>query len=157
MTRQPVIVALLLAGAMLPSAAVTSGISIEGLRYESGGVSDEELAQMRQQFGEFSFWLTTAAKGSGAYLADIQVRITDLSDNRLVLSHKMDGPWLLVALPPGRYLVDALKWTGSAADAEVQRRETTIGEKGQRQMVLYFDTGDDTDPTRSVPPHHGTQ
>ena len=139
-----------LALAALHAAALTRGIGPDGTAFASGGVSDEDQTRMRGEAGEFSFWLTTAVKGSGAYLSDIQVRITDLADQRLVLSTRMTGPWLMVALPPGRYLVDAMKWTGSAASAEVERRETAIDDKGQRKMVLYFsDPEAQTDP---VPP-----
>ncbi len=131
--------------------ATVYGSTGDGVRYESGGVGHAELIEMRARFGQYSFWLTTAALGSGAYVADVQLRITDLDGNRPVLEHRMDGPWFLVDLPAGRYEVEASTPAGSASDVEVQRRATVVAKQGLRQMVLYFDTGDEVGAEAASP------
>ena len=64
-------------------------------------------------------WVITAAKKSGAYLADVQVKVTD-SQQRVVFEAPLDGPWLMIDLPLGRYVVEA------RLNGETQQRVTTI-------------------------------
>ena len=53
------------------------GTSATGVAYASGGASDEELEALRAERLKYSFWLTTAARRSGAYLARVRVRINE--------------------------------------------------------------------------------
>ncbi len=61
--------------------ALDSGSNAQGWPYVSGGVGDEELQQLHAQRHNFNLWLVTAAKGSGAHLAD--VLLSTLHANRL--------------------------------------------------------------------------
>jgi hypothetical protein len=74
--------------------------------YASGGVglnSQEELAARQ---GEFSLKLVFAEKGTGSYLANVEVKIADAS-GRTVLEATSDGPWFYAKLPAGAYSVTA--------------------------------------------------
>lgn len=107
----------------------------EGVDFVSGGIGDEERSALREAMPRYSLWLTTAARGSGAYLAQVKVSIIDAQD-RLWLRHAMQGPWLLVDLPPGRYRVEA------QLGDQLRQAVTTIHPGDHHQLVLYFDVAD---------------
>ncbi len=141
----PISAALALALALPLASAVQRGTSEGGVAFVSGGATDEELNLLRSDRKSYTFWLATAALGSGAHLADVKVRITEAVSGRLVVEHKMDGPWLFAALPAGRYAVEATIASGRGGRAETQRMSTTIGHGQIHQSTLYFDTGDQTE------------
>ncbi|MCU0951459.1 MAG: hypothetical protein MUC68_10440 [Burkholderiaceae bacterium] len=88
------------------------GKTEEGVAYAMGGVSVEELTALERHKDRYSLWLTLAARGTGAYLADVEVRITatdGASPGRLVFNALVPGPWLMIDLPPGRYAVQAAR------------------------------------------------
>jgi hypothetical protein len=101
-----------------------------------------ELATLRAARGNYSFWLTTAARGSGAYLAGVDVRITETGSKRSMLEYKMDGPWLFVSLPAGHYTVEATVANGRGGKPETQRTTADVSGSEQHRATLYFDTGD---------------
>ena len=80
----------------------------------SGGVSDGELQSLYAKREQFSLWVITAAKKSGAYLADVRLKVSD-SKQRVVFDRKLDGPWLLIDLPLGRYQMEAI-YEGEASE-----------------------------------------
>jgi hypothetical protein len=121
------------------ASATTVGTSERGVRFATGGVSDDELTALRAVRNDYSLWITTAARGSGAYLADVVVVVRD-AKREVVFEQTMDGPWLFVALPPGRYAIEA------TLSGETHRTNAVIGASGHRQVVLYFDTGDQVSP-----------
>jgi hypothetical protein len=83
----------------------------------------------------------TAARGSGAWLTDVHLTIRDADDHK-VFDRQMDGPFLLIDLPPGRYDVVGVH------DGEVTRQAVTIPEHGHRESMLYFPVEGE------VAPHH---
>ncbi|MCY7314437.1 MAG: hypothetical protein LH480_02100 [Rubrivivax sp.] len=134
------------ASALTPALAQQRGKADSGAAYVSGGVSVEEQDALRAEKSQYSFWLTTAAKGSGAYLADVMVRITDSRSGRVVLEHQMAGPFLMVALPDGNYSVEATVAQSRRGGPETQRTTVAISGKALRQSTMAFDTGDVTEP-----------
>jgi len=119
--------------------AITSGKTGWGGSYMSGGIGQGEIARLDAQRDRHSLWVITAAKVSGAYLADVQVKIRDRS-GKLVFDQKLDGPWLLVDLPQGRFEVEA------SFGGQTLRKTTSIGPGDRHQMVFYFDVAADTLP-----------
>jgi hypothetical protein len=121
--------------AALPALALTQGNGDLGRPFVSGGVTSDEIAMINSQKSQFSLSILTVAQGSGAYLADVHVRITD-DHSQQVLNTTMDGPYLLVDLPAGRYQVEAT--LGSTV------RTTTVALRGNehRQTAFQFDTHD---------------
>jgi hypothetical protein len=113
------------------------------IRFESGGASYEEVEAMNRRAGDYSLKLTLAAKGSGAYLADVDVTITALPQRETVLQHRTEGPLLLAALPPGRYEVQARFEDVRAGAPDTVKRAVVVPRKGLVQAVIYFDTGDE--------------
>jgi hypothetical protein len=128
------------------------GTSATGVAYASGGASDEELEALRGERLKYSFWLTTAARRSGAYLAGVRVRITEADGGQRVLEHVMSGPWLFADLPLGRYEVEAILLDERTGRLEIQRGMTTIHAGDHHQMLLYFSTGDEVADDRSPLP-----
>lgn len=126
--------------------AIQMGSTPEGIEYISGGVGESESQELRDEQGRFNLWLLTAAKRSGAYLFGVQVKITDIRSRNVVLEHAMDGPRLLVALPPGHYEIRASYRDNAAAPEQVVKMAATLAKgKQHRQMVLYFDSADAED------------
>ncbi len=129
-----------LAGAIWTVSAVA--VSNEPIRVESGAVSDGEIAALNERANDYSLKIVWAAKRSGAYLADVDVKIVALPQRDVILEHRTQGPLMLVDLPPGRYEV-----TGSYPDVlpgtpRTQSKTFVVPDKGLVQGVMYFDTGD---------------
>lgn len=129
---------LLLSGSLGVAGAVEPAVTESGIAYVSGGFGQSEQASLLADKGRYSLWVTTAASGSGAYLSNAEVQVVDLKTRQTVLTHTMQGPWLFVALPQGRYAVEA-RYRASGEDrVQTARRTTTIGANSHRQLILYF-------------------
>jgi len=105
----------------------------------SGGVGESDQQALREQQGRFSFWLITATQGTGEYLSGVRVTVVDLQSKQTVVDHTLEGPWLLAALPPGRYAVEAVYRSSDAVPEQTVKKTTTLraGTK-LRQMLVYF-------------------
>jgi hypothetical protein len=111
--------------------AASGGSTAQGHRFVTGGIADGERAMLREHQPGSGLWVVTAAQGTGAYLSDVDVAITDSEGNR-VLDTKLDGPWLLVDLDPGRYTVTA------DFGNQKETRQATIGQEGLHRAYFYF-------------------
>jgi hypothetical protein len=127
------------AAASFPAIALVRGTNDQGREFVSGGVTPDEVATIAGEKSRYPLSILTAAQGSGAYLSDVHVRITD-GRSQPVLDTVMDGPWLLVDLPPGRYLVEA-----STDEADAKRSTIALRAGEHRQAAFYFDTHDDVE------------
>ncbi|NBX02941.1 MAG: carboxypeptidase regulatory-like domain-containing protein [Alphaproteobacteria bacterium] len=74
------------------------------VRFINGGVSDEELAQLKETNGDYNLHLLISGVG-GEYVGDVTVRI--YSGSTPVVAVADAGPYLYVALKPGNYNVVA--------------------------------------------------
>jgi hypothetical protein len=126
-------VVLSLAALSLAGVAATRGTTELGAAFLEGGIGQPEIEAMQSETGKYSLWVITAARHSGAYLADVRLDIVD-ANGKLVMKRRMEGPWLLVDLPLGRYEVRA------EVDGQVQSRTTTIHPGDHHQIVFYFTT-----------------
>jgi hypothetical protein len=133
-------IALMLALAWLlqPAGAMQRGTTEQGRPFVTGGVGAEEMDTLNSEKKQYALAILTASKGSGAFLADVHIRITD-AQSRQVLDTVLDGPWLLVDLPPGRYQVEA------TLNSRVQKNVVTLGIGDHHQAAFYFDTHDDVE------------
>lgn len=125
--------------------AAQVGGALADVEAVSGGVGESDQQALRDQQGRFSFWLMTATQGTGEYLSGVRVTVVDLRSKQIVVDHTMEGPWLLAALPPGRYAVEAQYRSSGAMPAQTVRKTTTIraGTK-LRQMLVYFKSTEET-------------
>jgi hypothetical protein len=122
-------------GCLQQAGALVHGTTDMGRAYVSGGVGAEEMSTLQGERAQYSLSILTASKGSGAYLGDVHIRITD-QGSREVFESVMDGPWLLVDLPAGNYRIEAV------LGARTQVNAVSIATGGRSQTVFYFDTHD---------------
>jgi hypothetical protein len=127
------------------AAAVKAGKTAQGLAYATGGVSHSELVELHGTRDNYSLWVTTAAMKSGAYLADVRIVVRDLARRTVVFDDQLEGPWLFVNLPLGRYEVEA------SLHGESHKRQTTIHAGDHHQVMIYFDTRDEVAPEYERP------
>jgi hypothetical protein len=111
----------------------------------SGGIGSDEVATINAERRRYGMAILTAATGTGAFLSDVHIRITD-EHAAPVLETQMDGPWLLVDLPPGRYTIEA------GLDGQVKKTTVPLGAGAHQQATFYFDTHDEVQPTTPEPP-----
>ena len=101
-----------------------------GARFVCGGVGLADQARMKAEASGYDAMLTFATS-SGAYMADVDVRITT-ADGRTVLQAKCDGPLMLVDLPgKGRYRVTA------TAEGKARQKDITVGERTSRAVFTW--------------------
>ena len=131
--------ALLALSSLTAQAAVERGTVDGGVRYAMGGIGLGERAQLQAQRDQYNLWVSTAAR-SGAYLADVDLRVIDQASGRVVLQGSMNGPWLFAALPPGRYQVEAT----AAANGQTLTRAVRVRDAALQHAVLHFDVADTT-------------
>jgi len=84
---------------------IETGKSPEGARFMTGGVGLEERRQMLQLAPGYDLKLSFADR-RGHYLSDVKVMVNDEHDKQ-ILSTTTAGPWLYIAVPPGKYDVKA--------------------------------------------------
>ncbi|MBI5722243.1 MAG: hypothetical protein HZC37_31595 [Burkholderiales bacterium] len=141
------------AGLTLASAAMAADPPAVPVR--SGGVSVDEFAELNRQASAYSLKLILAAKGSGAYLADVDVVVRELPSRSVVLEHRSEGPLVLASLPPGRYEVAATYGQVRPGALKTQTRTVSISPSALAQRVMYFDTGDEV--SAGSPPEFNTR
>ncbi|MBB3004548.1 hypothetical protein FHX57_006931 [Paraburkholderia tropica] len=76
-----------------------------GMAYITGGVGIDEADALRSVAHQYSLRLTFLAQG-GQFLSDVDVEIVGPSGAAVFRTRTL-GPYLYVALPPGRYQVAA--------------------------------------------------
>lgn|GEM_PF-5755082 len=106
----------------------------------SGGASDEQFQVLTQQASAYSLKLLFAAKGSGAYLADVDVTLRSMPGGQTVLEHRSQGPLMLAALPPGRYEMTARYADVLPGSAGSITRTIVVPSSGQASVVVQFET-----------------
>ena len=127
----------LLAGLFL--AAIAAGASAQqlavqqqdGLRFVTGGVGLEEREALKDMRGDFNVRLTFAVKGTGAYVADVDVAIAD-AKGMSVLKTMSDGPKLYAELAPGKYTVKA------TFSGKTQTKRISVGKMGATEATFYW-------------------
>jgi len=127
---------LIAALAVPPASALTRSQSAQGWAFLEGGVGRAEIESMDAEKGKYSLWIITAARVSGAYLADVELSIADAKGVK-VFERRLQGPWLFIDLPLGSYEVRA------RVGKETVARGTMIHPGDHHQMVLYFDVEGD--------------
>ena len=146
-------VGLCLVGALSVTYALERATSGLGLPYVSGGIGSSEQAELYKERDSYNLWLTTVAKGSGAYLAAVRVRILDRRTQQPVLEHTLDGPWLFVELPAGRYEIEASYRESPEKAEQTLKRALTLQPRAHRQLVLRFDVNDQVGSERKASPY----
>jgi hypothetical protein len=123
----------------LPAVALERGVTPDGWPYLAGGFGIEERDELEQARRDYRLRVTTAARGSGAYVSLVRLRITDAS-GRTVFDREIDGPWLLIDVAPGRYSLRA------TLKGETVEQQLTLGANDRREIYFYFTVAADVPP-----------
>jgi hypothetical protein len=134
-----------------PAVGIVRTRTAGGLDLLSGGITIGDRAAMRAESAGYGLWVATVAKPSGAYLADVDLRIVEFKGRATVLERKMEGPWLFVALPEGLYEVSATFSADGADKPQTITTRVTVPKTGQRQAVLRFDSNANVNPEMQTP------
>ena len=131
--------------ALAQGAATLQPKTENNISYISGGVGkdEQELASAISRFG-YNVQLVFAEQQTGAYLADVRVRIADPKGG-VILDAVSDGPMFLAKLPPGRYQV--------VAEANGSARTTTVdaGSGAKRVTLLWPAAADNQGNAKTAP------
>lgn len=115
-----------------PAFAEQSGLQPQtqgDVSFVSGGVGIEEQNTLRAMQSDYNVSLLFSVQGTGEYLSDVKITITDTSGN-VYLDTVADGPKLFANLKAGRYIVTANQ------DGRVVRKTATVG--GKHRTSLSF-------------------
>lgn len=134
-------VALLFSLPLVAAHAALHDRTSDGIAFVEGGIGADEVSDLLAERPSYALSIRLAARRSGAYLADVHLRIRDAA-GRVVFERQVQAPWLLVDLPPGRYEIEGVH------GADVQRQSLTLGPHAHRDTVLYFPVEGETAPHR---------
>jgi hypothetical protein len=154
-TRSAALVLLVsVAMAALAQSAIDRGQTSRGEPWLMGGVGQDAVAALRLARGGYSLSVQTAARRTGAFLADVHLRIED-AQGQSVFDQDLSGPWLLVKLQPGPYTLQASR------HGQLQAVHVDVPAQGLREQMFYFDTTGEApdpmaDPTERPPAVRGS-
>ena len=116
----------------LPSLAEESAIQPQtqgDVTFVTGGVGIDERNELDATRANYNLSLLFSVQGSGNYLSDVSIRITDLKGN-VFLETVSNGPKLFAKLPSGRYIV--------TVDLNGETYHKTVSVRGKRNTSLSF-------------------
>ena len=102
-----------------------------GVPYLFGGSTSESREELAARASAFSVTLVFAQKGSGEYVADVNVRVSD-DQGQEMLDLRNAGPIVLFELAPGMYRIEVSHYT------DVLTRTVMVGPRTRRQTVFYW-------------------
>jgi hypothetical protein len=103
-----------------------------GITYLSGGIGDEEVAQLKQEESKYNLRLQITGKG-GEYLSEVQLTLKDKKDSALV-SIMDAGPYVYFQLPAGEYVVEALPAVGDGKKVPIKVPVNAVAVKAQIRL-----------------------
>ncbi len=121
------LVASLLFGGGYLAAATAAGDVV----HASARIGDDDPLEIEALRRTHNLQLVFAEQGSGAYLADVRVRICG-SGGQEVLATLSSGPFFFARLPAGRYRIEA------EFNGRVVRRTTRVSQSGLRDLYFYW-------------------
>jgi len=116
----------------LPSLAEESAIQPQtqgDVTFVTGGVGIDERNELDATRANYNLSLLFSVQGSGNYLSDVNIRITDLKGN-VFLETVSNGPKLFAKLPSGRYIV--------TVDLNGETYHKTVSVRGKQNTSLSF-------------------
>lgn len=126
-----------LCGALLAGAASAFDLqkTTSGVPFVSGGIGADERAEMTAALPDYNLKIATAAKKSGAYLANVAAQVRDSKGN-VVVDSVLEGPWFLTRLPAGTYEVRL------TFRDQTQIKKIAVPTQGKRTEFFYWETPD---------------
>lgn len=106
------------------------------VEYITGGIGDDEEKSMQSKQSDYSLWIVTAEKSTGAWMSNVHARITPLKSKKEsgapILDTELNGPWLMVKLPPGDYKIDI------SHGEDTQHATVSLPPGAHRKMIFRF-------------------
>lgn len=99
--------------------------------FVSGGIGESERKAIQAVKGDYNLNMLFALKGTGEFIADINVRIADAKDTTLVET-VTEGPYLFVRLMPGSYTVSAEK------NGHLMHQKAVVNNKHATSLSFYW-------------------
>lgn len=118
-------------GGAIPALPLQAYKTQSGIQYITGGIGDEELAQLKSVEQQYNVQILIAAT-SGAYISGVTVRIKDAAGNE-VLAVPEAGPYLYTHLAPGNYTMSLTNSLGVA-----QQGSFTVKDQGVVKPTVRF-------------------
>ena len=91
----------------------------------NGGVGEEEVRWFKAQSAQYPLQVVISGKGGEYGVAD---SLTVRQGNDEVVTVPDAGPWVMMALPPGRYTVEA------TFDGRTEKRNVQLAGKGVQRL-----------------------
>jgi hypothetical protein len=105
-----------------------------GITYLTGGIGDEEEAELKAKDHDFNTHILFTAPG-GEYISDVMVRVLDAKDSHELLSTDNAGPYFFANLPAGNYTVEA-----TAKEGGIKKLKLHVPSKGiVRQHIVFME------------------
>ena len=105
--------------------------TVEGVTFVSGGIGENEVQEMLTMKKEYNLHLMFVEKDTGAYLADVRVRILDAKGTS-ILDSVSEGPFFYAKLKPGKFRITA------SSNGQEQTQPTVISAKKAVSKTFYF-------------------
>jgi len=103
------------------------------ISYVGGGIGAGQVQAMKNLRKDYNLLLTFALKGSGEYLADIDLDIQDAKGEK-VLETVAPGPLFYAKLPQGKYKITA-QYHGKSLAKSAYIRKNSLA----RDLYFYWD------------------
>jgi hypothetical protein len=123
-----------------PTLALDRGVDRD-VAFVTGGVGLEEREEIARWEHAFNVKIVTATRQSGAYVANVHIDVH--RGEILVFDRTMDGPWMLLKLTPGQYVL-----TGNA-NGVLRRQAMSVPRTGRIVFTLQWE--DAETETRGIP------
>ena len=136
--RVSLALALAVFGAVLPLDALSiEPISIHDMQgdisYLTGGIGSSEAESMKEVAKDYALEivLVQKLKKQEAFISDVKVQIQDMQ-KKTVLDVITEGPYLLVNLPNGKYVITA------EFHSDIKQQKVNIGAKKHQKVVFWW-------------------
>lgn len=103
-------------GGAIPTLPLQPYIS-NGIQYVSGGIGDEEMAQLKSVEQDYNVHVMLSSK-DGAYVAKVSLRMLNAQGQEVLLVNNA-GPFVYIKLPAGGYTLEATR-NGETRKANVK-------------------------------------
>ena len=104
--------------------------STEGIHYLSGGVGDEELAQIEAAKSSYNVKILLAER-VGSYVSGVHLTLSSLLGEKLV-DIPSAGPFVLLQVPAGTYQIDV------SYEGHAQQRRLTLRAEQRQSLVIAW-------------------
>jgi hypothetical protein len=118
-------------GGAIPPLPLELQTAPSGVQYLTGGIGDEELAQLKSVEANYNLQLLIASK-KGLYMSGLNLRLLNDKDSELVATGGV-GPYFYTLLHPGTYKVEV-----TSAQGVTQTAKVTVPTQGATKPVIRF-------------------